>query len=100
MGESLFGRGFGQIAADTTMMLGIEEKVWKLIPRSVFNGMSRRYQVNVTRNEFPRISSSVLIKPADTFQMVYIKRFLRKLGIDLRFDWPAEMIQVRRLHLT
>lgn len=28
-------------------------------------------------------------------QNVYVKRFLRSLGVDLKFDWPAEMVKVR-----
>lgn len=26
---------------------------------------------------------------------VYIKRFLRQIGIDPKYDWPAQMTQVR-----
>jgi hypothetical protein len=28
-------------------------------------------------------------------QTVYLKRWLRGWGIDIKFDWPAEMIHVR-----
>ncbi|KAK3897072.1 cytochrome p450 [Staphylotrichum tortipilum] len=71
MGECLFGKGFGQTNPETktrTERHGVDEKVWASIPRAVFDGLSERYQ------------------------MVYVKRFLRKLGMDLKFDWPAEMI--------
>ncbi|KLU89914.1 cytochrome P450 3A9 [Magnaporthiopsis poae ATCC 64411] len=69
MGECSFGKGFGQtnpVTSETEE--GVDERVWKDIPRSIFDGLSKRYQT------------------------VYIKKFLRKLGLDINFDWPAEMI--------
>ncbi|TLS22519.1 uncharacterized protein PpBr36_09868 [Pyricularia pennisetigena] len=69
MGECSFGRGFGQTNPKTTVVEeGVDEKVWKSIPRSIFDGLSKRYQ------------------------MVYVKKFLRMFGLDINFDWPAEMI--------
>ncbi|CAH0046015.1 unnamed protein product [Clonostachys solani] len=71
MGECSFGRGFGQTNPDGEIEDGVDEKVWKSIPRSIFDGLSKRYQT------------------------VYIKRFLRAMGLDVNFDWPKEMIVVR-----
>ncbi|CAH0042912.1 unnamed protein product [Clonostachys rhizophaga] len=68
MGECSFGRGFGQTNPDGEIEDGVDEKVWKSIPRSIFDGLSKRYQT------------------------VYIKRFLRAMGLDVKFDWPKEMI--------
>ncbi|GKT66066.1 cytochrome P450 [Colletotrichum tofieldiae] len=68
MGESSFGKGFGQTNPDSMIEDGVDERIWKSIPRSIFDGLSKRYQT------------------------VYIKKFLRSLGIDIQFDWPAEMI--------
>ncbi|KAK7967206.1 cytochrome P450 [Apiospora aurea] len=68
MGECSFGKGFGQTNPNTLIEDGVDEKVWKQIPRSIFDGLSKRYQT------------------------VYVKKFLRKLGLDIQFDWPAEMI--------
>ncbi|KAH8593479.1 cytochrome P450 [Bisporella sp. PMI_857] len=69
MGESSFGKGFGQTNPEKGAEDGVEEQVWKSIPTAIFNGLSRRYQT------------------------VYIKRFLRPLGLHLEFDWPAQMIK-------
>ncbi|KAK6834069.1 cytochrome P450 [Apiospora arundinis] len=68
MGECSFGKGFGQTNPNTLIEDGVDEKVWKQIPRSIFDGLSKRYQT------------------------VYVKKFLRKFGFDIEFDWPAEMI--------
>ncbi|KAK7963627.1 hypothetical protein PG988_010601 [Apiospora saccharicola] len=68
MGECSFGKGFGQTNPNTLIEDGVDEKVWKQIPRSIFDGLSKRYQT------------------------VYVKKFLRKFGLDVEFDWPAEMI--------
>ncbi|KAI6264929.1 hypothetical protein MCOR29_002256 [Pyricularia oryzae] len=69
MGECSFGKGFGQTNPKTSVVEeGVDEKVWKSIPRSIFDGLSKRYQ------------------------MVYVKKFLRMFGLDVNFDWPAEMI--------
>ncbi|EPS29010.1 hypothetical protein PDE_03956 [Penicillium oxalicum 114-2] len=72
MGECSFGKGFGQTNPKKTIEPDFDDKVWKNIPAAVFSGMSRRYQSGI--------------------QLVYIKRALRRFGIDLRFDWPKEMI--------
>ncbi|KAK8065860.1 cytochrome P450 [Apiospora hydei] len=64
MGECSFGKGFGQTNPNTLIEDGVDEKVWKQIPRSIFDGLSKRYQL------------------------------LRKIGLDIQFDWPAEMITV------
>ncbi|KIM93680.1 hypothetical protein OIDMADRAFT_35505 [Oidiodendron maius Zn] len=68
MGECSFGKGFGQTNPDKQAEDGIEERIWKSIPRSIFDGLAKRYQA------------------------VYIKRFLRCLGISMKYDWPSEMI--------
>ncbi|KAL8298843.1 hypothetical protein RB600_003395 [Gaeumannomyces tritici] len=69
MGECSFGKGFGQTNPDSIEVeQGVDERVWKSIPRSIFDGLSKRYQT------------------------VYIKKFLRAIGLDVNFDWPAEMI--------
>ncbi|KAF5585627.1 cytochrome P450 monooxygenase family 3 subfamily A [Fusarium subglutinans] len=73
MGECSFGRGFGQTNPAAEIEQGIREKVWKRIPRSIFDGLSKRYQ------------------------SVYIKRFFRACGINIEFDWPKEMIMVSKL---
>ncbi|EOD46056.1 putative cytochrome p450 3a9 protein [Neofusicoccum parvum UCRNP2] len=69
MGESSFGRGFGQTNPQKGAEEGADEKAWKMIPHAIFDGMTKRYQ------------------------NVYVKRFLRSLGVDLKFDWPAEMVK-------
>ncbi|RAH64735.1 cytochrome P450 [Aspergillus aculeatinus CBS 121060] len=69
MGECSFGRGFGQTLPVEEEYLGMEDRIWLQIPHSIFHGMTQRYK------------------------MVYIKRWLRGLGIKLHFDWPADMIR-------
>ncbi|KAI1497971.1 cytochrome P450 [Biscogniauxia marginata] len=69
MGECSFGRGFGQTNPDKSAEIDEDEKIWKSIPSAIFDGMTRRYRE------------------------VYIKRALRGLGVDFKFDWPFEMIQ-------
>ncbi|KAJ5741103.1 cytochrome P450 [Penicillium malachiteum] len=70
MGECSFGKGFGQTNPSDSFDFGLEmdAKVWKSIPTAIFKGMTRRYQ------------------------LVYIKRFLRRFGFQNEFDWPREMI--------
>ncbi|KAK2766342.1 cytochrome p450 monooxygenase [Colletotrichum kahawae] len=68
MGECSFGKGFGQTNPDSMIEDGVDERIWKSIPRSIFDGLSKRYQT------------------------VYVKKFFRSFGIDIQFDWPAEMI--------
>ncbi|KAK1503060.1 cytochrome P450 3A9 [Colletotrichum tamarilloi] len=73
MGECSFGKGFGQTNPNSLIEDGVDEKIWKSIPRSIFDGLSKRYQASQSFT-------------------VYVKKFFRALGIDLQFDWPAEMI--------
>ncbi|KAK1997322.1 cytochrome P450 [Colletotrichum falcatum] len=68
MGECSFGKGFGQTNPNSTIEDGVDERIWNSIPRSIFDGLSKRYQT------------------------VYVKKFFRSLGINIQFDWPAEMI--------
>ncbi|PYI09748.1 cytochrome P450 [Aspergillus sclerotiicarbonarius CBS 121057] len=68
MGECSFGRGFGQTSPGKQIEQDETDDIWRSIPPSIFKGMRRRYQ-----------------------QTVYFKRFLRRLGLDLKFDWPKEM---------
>lgn len=68
MGECAFGRGFGSVAPDTIPEPGFSLKAWQEIPRAAFSGCQRRYA------------------------LVYFKRALRRFGIHLKFDWPAEMV--------
>ncbi|KAK1526625.1 cytochrome P450 3A9 [Colletotrichum paranaense] len=75
MGECSFGKGFGQTNPNSLIEDGVDEKIWKSIPRSIFDGLSKRYQAMLTCTK-----------------TVYVKKFFRALGIDLQFDWPAEMI--------
>ncbi|RDH33525.1 cytochrome P450 [Aspergillus welwitschiae] len=68
MGECSFGNGFGQTNKNKKLELEFDESVWRSIPTAIFKGMTRRYQ------------------------FVYIKRLLRRLGLNIEFDWPREMI--------
>ncbi|KAJ5935966.1 cytochrome P450 [Penicillium verhagenii] len=79
MGECSFGKGFGQTNPSDSFELELEmdEKVWKTIPTAIFKGMTRRYQVNALFSHL---------------MLVYIKRLLRRLGLQFEFDWPREMI--------
>lgn len=68
MGESAFGRGFGQ--TNPNIHVGdkeIDEKVWAAVPKSIFDGLKKRHQT------------------------VFIKRFFRQFGWDMSFDWPKPM---------
>ncbi|KAK7710213.1 hypothetical protein SLS64_005797 [Diaporthe eres] len=70
MGESTFGRGFGQTSTRTSSSANetdIDEKVWSQIPKSIFNGLKKRHQT------------------------VFIKRFFRHFGWEMQFDWPEQM---------
>lgn len=73
MGESAFGKGFGQIdkVFDPSMYQTARDKQWSKIPNNIFDGLANRYR------------------------FVFIKRTLRRLGWNLEFDWPGEMIKVR-----
>lgn len=68
MGECSFGKGFGQTNPSKEAVIGVEEKIWKSIPRAIFDGLAKRYQ------------------------NVYFKRFFRAFGINVEMDWPAQMI--------
>ncbi|EHA20240.1 hypothetical protein ASPNIDRAFT_194740, partial [Aspergillus niger ATCC 1015] len=68
MGECSFGNGFGQTNKNKKLELELDEGIWRSIPTAIFKGMTRRYQ------------------------FVYIKRLLRRLGLNIEFDWPREMI--------
>lgn len=69
MGECSFGKGFGQTNPDCVEIEnGVDMRVWNMIPRSIFDGLAKRYQT------------------------VYVKKFFRRLGWDIKFDWPGEMI--------
>ncbi|KAG4426254.1 hypothetical protein IFR04_000720 [Cadophora malorum] len=68
MGECSFGKGFGQTNPNKEAIIGVEEKIWKSIPRAIFDGLAKRYQ------------------------NVYFKRFFRAFGINIEMDWPAQMI--------
>lgn len=46
MGESSFGRGFGQTNPQKGVEEGADEKAWKMIPHAIFHGMTKRYQVS------------------------------------------------------
>lgn len=67
MGEATFGRGFGQTNPKATIMsqIDMEEKVWAEIPKSIFDGLKKRHQT------------------------VFVKRFFRQLGWDMKFAWPV-----------
>ncbi|PYH34398.1 cytochrome P450 [Aspergillus neoniger CBS 115656] len=56
------------LALDMKLKLEFDENTWRTIPTAIFKGMTRRYQ------------------------FVYIKRLLRRLGLNIEFDWPREMI--------
>ncbi|TGO35066.1 hypothetical protein BHYA_0171g00020 [Botrytis hyacinthi] len=68
MGECSFGKGFGQTNPTKDIDIDIDEDTWEKIPSAIFDGMTKRYQ------------------------LVYVKRFLRRLGYEVEFDWPKEMI--------
>lgn len=68
MGECSFGKGFGQTNPQKEAVIGVEEKIWKSIPRAIFDGLAKRYQ------------------------NVYFKRFFRSFGITVEVDWPTQMI--------
>lgn len=48
MGECSFGKGFGQTNPESEPEDGIEERVWKAIPRSIFVNLMKKYQVRPT----------------------------------------------------
>lgn len=69
MGQSSFGKGFGQIDKifDPSKMLTGRDRRWSKIPDAIFDGQARRYG------------------------LVFIKRFLRRMGYEWEVDWPKEM---------
>lgn len=72
MGESAFGKGFGQIdkVFDPSMAKTKRDREWSKIPNNIFDGLANRYR------------------------FVFIKRTLRRLGWNIEFDWPKDMIKV------
>ncbi|KAI9929458.1 hypothetical protein MW887_000930 [Aspergillus wentii] len=68
MGECSFGHGFGQVNPEKKIDSDLDENVWRSIPHNIFSGMTKRYQ------------------------MVYVKRLFRSLGLEMKFDWPSQMI--------
>jgi cytochrome P450 len=69
MGESSFGKGFGQIDKifDPSKLLSGRDKRWSKIPNAIFDGQARRYG------------------------LVFIKRAFRRMGYEWEVDWPKEM---------
>jgi hypothetical protein len=45
MGECSFGKSFGQTNPDKKAEVGVEDRIWKSIPRAIFDGLAKRYQV-------------------------------------------------------
>ncbi|KAI9892798.1 MAG: hypothetical protein M1814_001219 [Vezdaea aestivalis] len=70
MGRCSFGHGFGQVTAKEDPDVGLNQDVWKSIPLAIFSSLEQRYWT------------------------VYVKRGLRWLGFDYKFDWPRQMVQV------
>ncbi|TEY74363.1 hypothetical protein BOTCAL_0073g00010 [Botryotinia calthae] len=71
MGECSVGKGFGQTNPTKDIDIDFDKSTWERIPSAIFNGMTKRYQ------------------------FVYVKRFLRRLGYEVEFDWQKEMISIR-----
>jgi hypothetical protein len=46
MGECAFGKGFGQTNPKKEAESGIDDQIWKTIPRAIFDGLAKRYQVS------------------------------------------------------
>ncbi|PVH96074.1 cytochrome P450 [Periconia macrospinosa] len=69
MGECSFGKGFGQTDPEANPQEGVSADVWKSIPWAIFTNISRRYQT------------------------VYLKKTLRLLGLNLKFDWSPAMVK-------
>ncbi|GFN13409.1 cytochrome P450 [Aspergillus tubingensis] len=90
MGECSFGNGFGQTNKNRKLELEFDEDIWRTIPTAIFKGMTRRYQVVNEFFELKRGVSDLLTQN----QFVYIKRLMRRLGLNIEFDWPREMIAV------
>jgi hypothetical protein len=89
MGECAFGRGFGSVAPDTKPEPGFSKEEWQKIPDAIVKGLSMRYAVSPW-SMFESFSQSM----TNFNQMVFFKRTLRKLGLNMEFDWPAEMVTV------
>ncbi|KAF4500448.1 cytochrome P450, family 3, subfamily A [Fusarium agapanthi] len=68
MGESSFSKGFGQVKLNEVSSDRQMDETWKSISRAIFDGL------------------------ADRYKYVFIKRFLRRIGFNVEFDWPKEMI--------
>ncbi|EEY17832.1 conserved hypothetical protein [Verticillium alfalfae VaMs.102] len=70
MEESAFSRGFGQVNPKSSSGDAYMDEIWKSIPRAIFDGL------------------------ADSYKYVYVKRFLRSMGLNVNFDWPKQMTTV------
>jgi hypothetical protein len=65
MGECSFGKSLGQTNPDKKAEAGVEGHVWKSIPRAIFDGQAKRYQVLelplsslwIDKNDNPRMST-------------------------------------------
>ncbi|KAF5546474.1 cytochrome P450 monooxygenase family 3 subfamily A [Fusarium napiforme] len=68
MGESSFSKGFGQVKPNEPSGDPQMDETWKSVPRAIFDGL------------------------ADRYKYVYVKRFLRRIGFNVEFDWPKQMI--------
>jgi hypothetical protein len=95
MGECAFGRGFGSVAPDTKPEPGFDEEAWKQIPHVIFDGLRQRYMVRVPESVVHHgLRPLMTISELTPYKLVYVKRTLRKLGINIKFDWPASMVRV------
>ncbi|KAF9775708.1 hypothetical protein IL306_006168 [Fusarium sp. DS 682] len=68
MGESCFTKGFGQINPNKSSGDAYADEFWGSIPKAIFDGQRDRYKY------------------------VYVKRFLRRFGFKVNFDWPKKMV--------
>jgi hypothetical protein len=50
MGECSFGKGFGQIQPQKYIDQCKDEVIWRSIPKTIFDGMTKRYRV-ISLNE-------------------------------------------------
>ncbi|EHA46546.1 cytochrome P450 3A9 [Pyricularia oryzae 70-15] len=51
-----------------------------------------KYFQKTMRELLNKYESQMNADPGARYQMVYVKKFLRMFGLDVNFDWPAEMI--------
>jgi hypothetical protein len=59
MGQSAFGKGFGQIdkVFNPAQVLSVRDKAWSKIPNAIFDGLADRYRVRFTS---PAVKASAL----------------------------------------